>query len=161
VEFGGYFDALRFAARECRRALPELEVSEPHFAERPEPVVNGGDILEEVERLLDGHLEHVVDALLLILHFKRLLHEPLAVAYVAGNVDGRQEVQLDRNDAVALARLAAAAMPRLRHVKGEARSLPPARASLGRRREEVADEGKRARVGRRVGARRADRKSGR
>src|SRR5206468_10232967 len=72
-----------------------------------------------------------------------------AVAHVAGDVDVGQEVHLDLYEAVALARLAAAALD----VEAEAAGLVAARLALAQAGEPVADRGEGAGVGRRVGAR--------
>ena len=72
-------------------------------------------------------------------------------AGLAGHVDVRQEVHLDRAHAVALAGLAAAAL----HVEREAARLVAARPRLGHQAEQLADEGEGARVGGGVAARRA------
>src|SRR4029450_13072394 len=70
-------------------------------------------------------------------------------ADVAGDVDVGEEVHLDLQEAVALARLAAAALD----VEGEAAGLVAARLAFGEAREPVADLGEGAGVGRGVGAR--------
>ena len=81
---------------------------------------------EELERLLDGEVEHVRDVLALEAHFERLAVVALAVALLARDVDVREEVHLDLDLAVALADLAAAALD----VEGEAPRLVAARARL-------------------------------
>ncbi len=83
------------------------------------------------------------------LHLQRLAVVAAAVADVAGDVDVGQEVHLDLDQAVALARLAAAALD----VEAEAAGLVAARLALGQAGEPVADLGEGAGVGRRVGAR--------
>src|SRR5690606_33675485 len=75
----------------------------------------------------------------------------LALADVALDVDVGQEVHLDLDDAVALARLAAAALD----VEREAAGAVAARLGLGQAGEPVADRREGAGIGRRVGARRA------
>ena len=87
--------------------------------------------------------------LALELHLQRLAVVAGAVADVAGDVDVGQEVHLDLDQAVALARLAAAALD----VEGEAAGLVAARLGLGQAGEPVADLGEGAGVGRGVGAR--------
>src|SRR5262249_18700715 len=82
---------------------------------------------------------------------ERLAVVALALADVAGDVDVGQEVHLDLDDAVALARLAAPALD----VEREAAGLVAARLGLGQAGEPFADRGERARIGGRVGARRA------
>ncbi len=102
-------------------------------------------------RLLDRHVEHLVDGLALVVHLERLAVVALAVAYIAGHVDVGQEMHLHLDHAVALARLAAPAL----HVEGEAPRAVAARARFGHAREQVADRREESRVGGRVGARRA------
>ena len=53
------------------------------------------------ERLLDGHVEHVGDALALEAHLERLAVVALAVALLARHVHVGQEVHLDLDLAVA------------------------------------------------------------
>ena len=69
-----------------------------------------GIALEEVQRLVDRHLQHVGDVLALVVDLQRLAVVALALADLARHVDVGQEVHLDLQDAVALARLAAAAL---------------------------------------------------
>ena len=83
------------------------------------------------------------------LHLERLAVVALAVADVAGDVDVGEEVHLDLEEAVALARLAAAALD----VEREAAGLVAARLAFGEAGEPVADLGEGAGVGRGVGAR--------
>jgi hypothetical protein len=108
-------------------------------------------VLEERERLLDRHVEHVGDRLALEAHLERLAVVAAPVALLAGHVDVGQEVHLDLDLAVAAADLAAAALD----VEREAARLVAARARLGGLREEVADHVEQAGVGGRVRARRA------
>src|SRR4029077_16420434 len=68
------------------------------------------DGVEEVERLGDGHLEDLGDRLALEVDLKRLAVVALALAHLARDIDVRQELHLDLQDAVALAVLATAAL---------------------------------------------------
>ena len=68
----------------------------------------------------------------LYLHFERLRVVALALADFARNVNVGQEVHLDLDDAVALARLAAAALDVEREPPGQI----PANLRLGHHREE-------------------------
>jgi hypothetical protein len=85
------------------------------------------------------------------MHIQRFAVVALAVADVAGDIDIRQEVHLDLDDAVALAGLATAALD----VEGETAGLIAARLCLRQAGKPVADRRKRAGIGGRVGARRA------
>ncbi len=110
-----------------------------------------GTALKKSSAFLDRHVEHVGDRLALERDVERLAVVALALADVAGDVDVRQEVHLDLDDAVALAGLAAAALD----VEREAAGLVAARLRLGQAGEPFADRRERAGVGRGVGARRA------
>ena len=151
AELRGELDALRLAARERRRRLAELDVVEADVVQRLQPPAQLRDLGEEGERLLDRHLEHVRDRLALEAHLQRLLVVAVPVAGLAGHVDVGQEVHLDLDRPVALARLAAAAAD----VEGEAARLVAAHLRLGRERVELADVREQVDVGGRVRARRA------
>ncbi len=119
--------------------------------QRLQAALDLGDVLEELERVLDRHLEHVRDRLALEAHLERLAVVALAVALLAGHVDVGQEVHLDLDLAVAAADLAAAAL----HVEAEAAGLVAARPRLLGAAEQVPDLVEHARVRGRVRARRA------
>ena len=106
-------------------------------------VADRRDGLEELLGVLDRHVEHVGDAQALELHFERLAVVALAVALLAGDIDVGQEVHLDLDQPVALARLAAPALD----VEAEAAGLVAARGAFGQAGEPVADLGEGAGVG--------------
>ena len=112
-------------------------------------------MLEELQGLLDGHVQDVGDRAALEADLQRLAVVALAVALFAGDVDVRQEVHLDLDLPVAAADLAAPALD----VEAEAARLVAPRSRLLGLGEEVADHVEQARVGGRVRARRpADRR---
>ena len=129
-QLAGELDALRLAAGERRGRLAEADVVEPDVVQRLQLALDLRDVLEEVERLLDGHRQHVGDRLALEAHLERLAVVALAVALLAGHVDVRQEVHLDLDLPVAAADLAAPALD----VEREAARLVAARARLLRAR---------------------------
>src|SRR6185436_19436338 len=98
-----------------------------------------------------GHVQHLENAGITVLHLERLAVVALATARLALDVDVEQEVHLDADDAVALARLAAPALD----VEAIAPRLVPARLRLGQVDEQVADVREDARIGRGVRPRRA------
>ena len=147
----GELHALRLAARERRRRLAERHVVEADVVQRLQAAADLRDLREERERLLDRHLEHVGDRLALEAHLERLAVVALALARLARDVDVGQEVHLDLDLAVALARLAAAALD----VEREAPRLVAAHLRVGRQRVELADVREEVGVRRRVRARRA------
>src|SRR2546423_1341367 len=109
------------------------------------------DLGEELERLLDGHLEHVGDRLALEAHLERLAVVAPSLARLTGHVDVGQEVHLDLDLTVTLARLAAPALD----VEREAPRLVAAHLCVGRQRIELADVCEEIGVRRRVRPRRA------
>src|SRR4051812_13477371 len=150
-ELGRELHALRLATRQRRRRLAEPDVAEPDVAQRLQPPVDLRDVLEELDGLLDGHVEHVGDRLALEADLERLAVVALAVALLARDVDVGQEVHLDLDLAVAAADLAAPALD----VEREAARLVAADPRLLRLGEQVADDVEEAGVRRRVGPRRA------
>ena len=143
--------ALRLAAGQRGRVLAELDVAQAHIHQRLELARKRRHRLEEGQRVLDGHVEHFVDAATLVADLQRLAVVAAALAGVAGHVDIGQEVHLDLDHAIAFAGLAAAALD----VEAEASGLVAARARLRHLREQLADRREQAGVGRRVAARRA------
>ena len=157
-QLGRELHALRLAARERRRALAEVDVAESDVGQRLQLLANARLVLEERERVLDRHVEHVGDAQPAEAHLERLAVVALSLAHLARHVDVGQEVHLDLHEAVALARLAAAAL----HVEREAPGPVAADLRLGQFGEQLANRREEPGVRRRIRARRAaDRDSGR
>ena len=65
---------------------------------------------EELDRLIDGHLQQVIDARPFEQHIQHLLLEPLAVAAVAREGDVGHELHLDRDLSLSLALFATASL---------------------------------------------------
>src|SRR5690606_11564648 len=143
--------ALGLAARELRGRLAELHVAEPDVVQRHELVADLRHILEEVERLLDVHIEHIRDRLALVENLQCLAVVARALADLAWYEDVRQEVHLDLDDSFAGACLAATAL----YVERESTGLVAACLRLRHGREELADVREYAAIGRRVRAWRA------
>ena len=78
--------------------------------ERLELFSYGRDILEEGERLGDRQVEGFRDILALVPYLKGVPVVPVAAAGFAGDLDIREEVHLDLDEAVALAGFAPAAL---------------------------------------------------
>ena len=109
-ELGRELDALRLPAGERRRGLAEADVAEADRRQRLQAPADLRDVLEELQRLLDGHVEDVGDRLALEMDVERLAVVALAVALLARHVDVGQEVHLDLDLAVSAADLAAPAL---------------------------------------------------
>ena len=142
-------DPLRFAPGQGRRRLPELDVAKADVLQRAEFIGDGRKVLEERQRLIDGQVEHVRDRLAPVFDLQGFAVVPPALALLAGHVHVREEVHLNRDDAVPLTRFAAATL----HVEREAPGPESARLGLGHHGEEIPDEGEQTRIGGGVGSR--------
>src|SRR5690606_16469076 len=141
----------RLAARQGRRLLADLHVTEADARERVHLVAYAWHRLEQICGFLNRHVENVGNALAAIIDIERRAVVAFALADIAGDVDVRQEVHLDLDDAVALAGFAAAALD----VEREAPGRIAARLRFRQAGEPVADRGEGAGIGRGVRARRA------
>ncbi len=148
-ELARQLDPLRLAPRQGGGRLAEPNVGEAHVHQGLQLARHRRHRIEEGARVLHRHLEDLVDVLALVLHLQGLAVVALALADVARYVDIRQEMHLHLDDAIPLARLAAAPLD----VEGEAARLVAARARLLGAGEQLADRGEQAGVGGRVGAR--------
>jgi hypothetical protein len=108
-----------------------------------------GTARKKVNRLVHGHVEDVGDVHALEMDFEGFAVVAAAVAGFAGDIDGRQEVHFDFDQAVALAFLATAALD----VEAEAAGLVAADFGRGQFGEEIADLVEHAGVGGRIAAR--------
>ena len=151
AQLGGQFHALALAAAEGGGGLAELDVAQADVLDGLYLAEDVGHVLEEVDGLVDGHVEHVGYGLAFIAHLKGLAVVAASVTFLAGHLNVGQEVHLDGLVAVAAAGLAAAALD----VEREAAGLVATDLGLGQSDEERADVGKDACVGSGVGARRA------
>ena len=140
-------DALGLAPGQLRGGLSQADIPQSHVVERLNLPGDGRHVLKEFQRVLHGHIQHVVDALALILHIQGLPVIALAAADLAGHVHVRQEMHLDLDNTVAAARLAASALD------VEAETALAVTLGLGVRGggEQVPDQVEHARVGGRVG----------
>ena len=131
--------------------MPQTDVTQPDIEKCLQLARNDRHRLEEFKRILNRHTEDFGNVLALVVHFQRFAVVTLAVANIARHVHVRQKVHLDFNDAIALARFAAAALD----VKRKAARAVAARARLGHRRKQIAYRRKQPGVGRRIRAWRA------
>ena len=127
--------------------LAQRQVIEAHVGQRLQHPADLRDVVEQLQRLADAHLQHVGDGAALVADGQRFGVVAAAVADVALDPDVGQEVHLDLLLAVALAGLAAAA----RLVEAEAARLVAAHLRLRQLGEQLADQVEDAGVGGRVG----------
>src|SRR4029434_6674720 len=93
-----------------RRRLPEPEIAEADGLQDREPPRQAVLGREEIDRLVDGHLQHVADGPVTELHAEHVGAVAPALALLAGDVHILEEVHLQLLESVALTRLAAAAL---------------------------------------------------
>ena len=148
-EFGGQFDALGFAAGQRGRRLAQMDIAQADIVQGLQLVLDGGDIGEEFQRFFHGHIQDIGDRFAPVADVQRLPVIALAVADFAGDIDIRQELHFDLDDAVALAGFAAPALD----IEGEAAGPVAAGAGLRGLGEELADHVEDAGIGGGVGAR--------
>ena len=151
AQLAGQLHPLGLAARERGCRLAQAHVAQPDVDQCLHVTGDRRLALEEGQRLLTRHVEHVGDRLAPEGDLERVAVVARAVADLAGHVDVGQEVHLDLDGPVARAGLAATAA----HVEGEAAGLVPAHLGFGRLGEELADVVEDAGVGGGVRARRA------
>ena len=101
---------LRLAAGQGSGGLADLDVAETDTLQRLHLVADAWHGLKQFGAFVDRHIQHVGDRVSAVFDFQGLAVVALALADVALDVDVRQEVHLDLDDAVALAGLAAAAL---------------------------------------------------
>ena len=102
-------------ARQGGGALAQGDVTKAHVHQGLQLAGDLGHVGKEGAGLLHRHVQHVRDALALVLDLQRLPVVARALAHLAGHEDVRQKVHLDLHDAVALAGFAPAAL----HVEAE------------------------------------------
>ena len=147
--------ALRLAPGQRRRGLPQLDVVQPHVRQRLQLPGDGRDMLEELQGLSHGHVQHVRDRLALVPDVQGFPIVPPALTHLAGHVHVRQKMHFDLDQPSALARLAPAAL----HVETVTSGPIPAHARLRQPGEQVPDKREHASVRGGIGARRpADRR---
>lgn len=109
VQLLGQLDALGLAAGKRGGGLAQAHVTQAHIVEGLQLALDLGNVAKERQGLGHAHLEYVRDRLAAVGDLQRLAVVALAAADLARYVDIRQEVHLDLDLAIALARLAAAA----------------------------------------------------
>ena len=128
-------DPLGLATGQRRRRLAQLHIVQAHVVQRLQLVAHVRNVLEQVQRLLDVHLQHFCDRAVLELDLQRLTVVAVAFAHRAGDPDVGQKVHLQPRAAVAFAGLAAAAGD----IEAEPARLVPPPLGLRHLGEQVAD----------------------
>ena len=146
LQFGGELDPLSLATGQGRCGLAHAHVAEAYVDECLKVARDRRNRGEELERLLDRHVEDLGDRLALVVNLERLPVVTSPVALLARDVDVREEVHLNTQGAITGTRLA----PTTLDVEREASLEVAAHLCLGRLGEELANVVEDARIGCRV-----------
>ena len=92
------------------RRLADLQIIQADVVQRLQFVFDLGNVVEQLECLLDIHLEHVGDRVALELHGERFAIEAMSLADRAGHPDVGQKIHFQASRAIAFAGLAASAI---------------------------------------------------
>ena len=106
-------------------------------------------VFKESQRLLHRHLQHIVDALAPVLDLQRLAVVALALTHLTGDIDIRQKVHFDLDDAIAVTGLAPAALD----IEGEPGRIVAPHLGIVGLGKHLPDVGEHTGVGGRVGTR--------
>ena len=109
AELGCDLDSLRFAARQRRRRLSQRQIAKAEAIQHVDLPRQRRFGCEKGHALLDRHVQHVVDRLAADGDLERFGVESSALAGAARHLDVRHEVQLGRDDPLALTLFAPAA----------------------------------------------------
>src|SRR5207302_4086995 len=142
--------ALGLAAREGRRRLSKVDVSETYVVEQLEFRPDTRLMLEEIERVCHRQIEHIGDRLSFIPDLQGFPIVTPALTEFARNVDVGEEMHLDFDEPVALTGFAAPPFD----VEGEPPGPIPAQLGLREIGEQLADRGEQAGIRGRTRARR-------
>src|SRR5829696_3265562 len=128
LQLAGQLDALCLAAGKSRRRLTEAYVSEPHVDQGAQVPGDRRQRGEELQRLLDRHIQDLGNRLALVMNLQSLPVVASAMAYLARHVDIGKEVHFDLDRAVASAVFAATTL----HIERETAWLVSANLGLRR-----------------------------
>ncbi|MNE50429.1 hypothetical protein D3C80_1450020 [compost metagenome] len=115
--------ALRLTAGQRCRRLPQTNIGQPHVHQRLQLTRQRRHCIKELTGFFDGHIQHFVDCLALVLNLQRFAVIAFASALIARHINIRQEVHFDFDHAVTLTGFTASAA----HVKAETSRRIPAR----------------------------------
>ena len=135
AQFRGKLYALAFSARERGTGLTQLYITQTYILQHLYLVQDIGLVLEELHSLVDGHVQHIRNALAAEPHLQRFSFVALSVTFLTRYIHIGQEVHLNGLVSVTGAGLAASAF----HVEGKASWLVAAYLGFGQFHKEVSD----------------------
>ncbi len=150
-QFRSQLDPLGFAAGQGGGGLSQFHIRQAHIIQSLYLVPDGGHILEKRQRLLHGHIQHIVDTLALVFHIQGFPVITFSAADFAGHIYIRQKVHLDLDDAVTAAGFTASAL----HIEAESSLVVTFGLGIRRGSKQIPDHVKHSGIGGRVGSGRA------
>ncbi len=114
-KFAGELYTLRFASGEGGCGLADPDIAQADILQGLKAVGHGWEGSKYLQGSVDGHIQHIRDAVLFETHLQGLAVEAGTMADLAGYINIRQELHLNPQLTLALACFATAAM----HVEGE------------------------------------------
>ena len=115
MELRSQLHPLGLPARKRGGWLAQGYIAQAHILDGLELALNFGDMFEKFHRIIDRHIQDLSDVFLLVVDFQSFTIVSGAMANLTGNVDIRQEVHLNLDDAITATCLTAAALD----IKGE------------------------------------------
>ena len=133
-KFGGQFHSLALASRQGGTGLAEFDITKTNVLKHLYLLQDGRLVLEELHRLVYGHVQNVCYTLATEAHLQSLTVVALATALLARHHNIGQEVHLYALVSIARTSLA----PSTLHIEREAAGLVATNLCLGKVHEEVA-----------------------
>ncbi len=90
--------------------LAQFDVSHAHIRQGLQLPPDPGDVLEEFQGLVNGHIQNIPDALPFVLHLQGFPVVPFPPADFTGHINVGQKVHFNFDDAIAAAGFAAPAL---------------------------------------------------
>ena len=146
----GQLHTLCFSSGKSRSRLADLDIAQPDILKGLELARNPRKTGEKLQAFLDCHFQDIIDALAFIFDLQCFTVIALSLTHITGDIDIRQKMHLNLDDAVALACLTAASLD----IKGKASGRKAAQFCILRRSIELPNVGKDTRIRGRVGTRR-------
>ena len=102
-QFSSQLNALSLSSGKRRRGLPDLQIIKPYVLERLQLVANFWNAIEQLQRLLDIHLEYIGDRMPFEFDGKRFSIEAMTLANRTGYPHVREEIHFKFGGAISFA----------------------------------------------------------
>ena len=110
AEFCGKLDTLCFSSGKSGGGLTQTDIGKPYIIQGLDLSPDRRYILKKCQCFFHSHIQYIINALALILHFQSLTIVAFALADFAGHIYIRKKMHLDLDDSVTAAGLAPSAL---------------------------------------------------